>query len=453
MARFLRRGAVVSAFVSLLLGAAIAPSLAAEPVAVLDQDGEVHTWTGGPFTAFQPSFDFTGFGVVDCAGGAQDPTCDHHWIRVVDPDRHYTLTVTVGIPDGRSDDFDIYLYDESGTRIATSSGSGSPPPVEQIQVDDLPTGNYEIRVQPWVVDEGATYSGEAEFNFSSVSPRRYGLDTKDCSELVPVKPQMLVVDDQRIINLDVTVLLDGVSEPAARALFAKAAVAYEPLKINLNVVEYIPFTVPNDDATMPGGSAEGEHVNSLARAFLDGSRPNRSDVVYTLTSKDLWNGEADAKAYGLLGVADCIGGVRHGERAFATGELDENLDLDFGGGIVLKAGNVGPKVAAHEIGHVVGAHHHYFNCAEGIPTEAADGEVTPCTLMAPYVDLQSINFGQAEAAVVRAHVLAFASANDSPEPVVPEAPGPAAVLPAIGVVLVVLVLGRRHRFATGQQPR
>jgi hypothetical protein len=69
---------------------------------------------------------------------------------------------------------------------------------------------------------------------------------------------------------------------------------------------------------------------------------------------------------------------------------------------------VHPEVAAHELGHLMGAHHHYANCVEGNLTgEASD--LSPCTLMFNYIDLQSLNFSVLEGVTVRGHAVKYAS--------------------------------------------
>ena len=67
-------------------------------------------------------------------------------------------------------------------------------------------------------------------------------------------------------------------------------------------------------------------------------------------------------------------------------------------------------VAAHEIGHLMGAHHHYANCVEGIaPDELLGLELTPCTLMFNAVNPASLRFSAVNGPVVRGHAVDFAS--------------------------------------------
>ncbi|MDQ4125766.1 MAG: hypothetical protein M3134_09230, partial [Actinomycetota bacterium] len=65
---------------------------------------------------------------------------------------------------------------------------------------------------------------------------------------------------------------------------------------------------------------------------------------------------------------------------------------------------------AHELGHLLGAHHHYGNCVEGGRSTEGGGEPSLCTLMwtvnVAYVGLE---FGSLETAVIRGHAVDYAS--------------------------------------------
>jgi hypothetical protein len=62
------------------------------------------------------------------------------------------------------------------------------------------------------------------------------------------------------------------------------------------------------------------------------------------------------------------------------------------------------------MGHLLGAHHHYGNCAEGDRDTAGGGEPSVCTLMwTVQVSHVGLSFGTLEAAVIRGHAVDFAS--------------------------------------------
>ncbi len=95
------------------------------------------------------------------------------------------------------------------------------------------------------------------------------------------------------------------------------------------------------------------------------------------------------------------------DSAFAVGEdftPDESADLGF----TALARNLTAKVAAHEVGHLMGGHHHYANCAEGLLSEVGS-ELSPCTLMFNAVDASSLNFSSLNGLVVRGHGEAYAA--------------------------------------------
>ena len=197
------------------------------------------------------------------------------------------------------------------------------------------------------------------------------------------------------INLEARVLLDGVRAARGERVFRKARRAYSPLGINLvSRFQRVRFS---------GTDADG--LISQSKALFGGRRPAGSDVVYTLTRKDMQLDGDDAVA----GLADCIGGVAFRRHAFAVGENitdDESVVIT---GLPALARNLTAKVAAHEIGHLMGAHHHHANCAEGLLSESLTSELSPCTLMFNAVDLASINFSMVEGLVVRGHAEAYAT--------------------------------------------
>lgn len=224
-------------------------------------------------------------------------------------------------------------------------------------------------------------------------------DAEDCLEPVPDGVALPGVnDDGQTISLDVLVLLDGVTVARGHEVMKKTAEAYAPLDISLDYrFEQVAFE-PDEpgDATTPPAS-ESERLLMDAKQWTLGARPADADVVYVLTDKDV----SDA-----AGRADCIGGVRYPEFAFAVGENYRYEDL---AGLFYKFGTA--KITAHEIGHLMGAHHHYANCAEGSPGAVAEGGPTPCSLMFNFIDFISLIFNNLEGSVVRGHALQYAAAG------------------------------------------
>lgn len=225
----------------------------------------------------------------------------------------------------------------------------------------------------------------------------------DCLEPVPESAGVSGVSDEgQTVKLEVLVLLDRVPKARARAVMERLGETYAPLDVEVVVTAYRRISVPGD-RPRPGGkrpAAEDHALFAAMKKAVGGERPEGSDAVHLLTSKDAYYMNGGEPAYGLAGVADCIGGIRYDDHAFSfsegIGEYDELRD-DMAG-----------IIAAHEIGHVMGAHHHYGNCGEGSPF--MQQSATPCTVMFPaFIALNAGNFGTLEGAVVRGHAVDFAS--------------------------------------------
>lgn len=216
--------------------------------------------------------------------------------------------------------------------------------------------------------------------------------THECLEPVPETVGIQnITDDGQTVRLDVLVLLDGIGRSRATEVMRMASESYAPLAIRLrNTFRRVHFN----------NSGEYHEMEQAALDAVGGERPPGFDLVYVMTSKDLHSmGE-----YGVAGFAFCIGGVRYPKFAFAVGEglspWEATLnDETFSG-----------KIAAHEMGHLLGAHHHYANCAEGNRSTAGGGEPSICTTMWPtHVRYMAMNFGTLEGTVIRGHAVDFAS--------------------------------------------
>ena len=226
-------------------------------------------------------------------------------------------------------------------------------------------------------------------------------DAEDCNEYVPASWSPAGMTGGSTIQLHLLVITDGIAQPDALAIIQKAAGAYAALDIQL-VPTFKKLTLTGDGTkTNPDGTkrptADAAKLVAETKALLGGSRPAGTDLVYVATNKDLHLGGDNSYS----GYADCTGGVRYPTRAFAAGEAWGTVEtlgpLNF-------YMDVAAKVAGHELGHLLGAHHHYANCVEGIePADANNREPSACTLMFSEVDLESLRFGSLEAVVIRGH--------------------------------------------------
>ncbi|HVF12341.1 MAG TPA: zinc-dependent metalloprotease family protein [Actinomycetota bacterium] len=234
----------------------------------------------------------------------------------------------------------------------------------------------------------------------------------------------------QIVDLDVHVLLDGVTQARAEQIVAAAYQTYAPLGINFKAVAYQAVTPPTHDLPEADGplpapfndiAAEKaetgvdafEAIAYMKSLFPNGERPAGSDIVYMLTDKNLFvriedpiAGTVETRA--VAGLADCIGGVRMPNRAFAVGE-DITWSIREPFAQIQLSGATDGIVMAHEIGHLMGGQHHYANCAEGVSASDVDNkEFSPCGIMSNFADFNSENFDTVNSSMVRGHAEEFA---------------------------------------------
>ncbi len=250
---------------------------------------------------------------------------------------------------------------------------------------------------------------------------RFDKGAEDCVEAVPATASVSgVTDPGDEIDLDVLFLLDGVALTEAEAAVDAAAAPYETLDIKLvPTFKTVSFTsngnLVEDGLSRPNGDAD--RIIREARVLVGGKRPEGIDAVYVLTNKDIFTfvdadgdtkPDEDERDYSVAGKVHCIGGIRFDTEAFAIGEhrIKEKSQLL----VASRLGNFTAKVAAHEIAHLLGAHHHYANCHEGLAKEVVAGgdvDAGPCTLMINDVSLATLNFSTVDSAIVRGHAVRY----------------------------------------------
>ena len=204
------------------------------------------------------------------------------------------------------------------------------------------------------------------------------VEPRDCVEPLPAELAVAAAE-QDTVRLDVLVLLDGVSEERGRAVAAKAQEAYEPLGLTL---------APKfRDVVL--AETRSDRMIGEAAALVGGVRPKGVDLVYVLTAKKM----------NVVGQADCLGGVRYANRGFAVGRDVPDRRVGFVAGVEGDLiADYAAKNMAHELGHLLGAHHHHANCVEG-----------SCTIMqSPNASGLSLRFSTVNGASVRGHALRWA---------------------------------------------
>lgn len=184
------------------------------------------------------------------------------------------------------------------------------------------------------------------------------------------------------VSLRLRMVLDGVPLDRATAIMNDAQQAYTALSITVVPSYQFASFIQRDSQAL---------LDEVKQRF-NGQRPGDADAVYVMTDKDLVTGNNDTS---VAGQADCIGGVAFPRRAFAVGEALADSPTGIGP-VALQKMNAA-KVLSHELGHLLGAHHHYANCGEA----AGASSSAPCTLMFNDVSLQALKFSTLNASVVR----------------------------------------------------
>lgn len=340
------------------------------------------TWSGGPF--------LVGVSIPTGCLTADNPACDAFALTAdLKVGARFAVAIT---SESADDDYDLFVYYPDGTEAGRSEHAGSNESVVIEHTTRHGNGPYQVRVFPFSVMSGSTYQGVARATKDEATIDPENLNT--CLEAVPDTIGVSgVTDTGQTVSIDVAVLLDGVSVGLGNQIMTKAAEAYAPLGLDLHVVSYRNVAFTGTEATA---------LIQQAKDYYGGERPKGSDLVFVLTSKDI----ADNGDSGLVGLADCIGGVRFARHAFAVGEAVGTDPFNIGP-FTLDV-NAYPETAAHEIGHLMGAPHHYANCVEGV-LEGEPTDLSPCTLMFNLVDFQSLNFSQLNGAVVRGHAVKYAT--------------------------------------------
>lgn len=243
----------------------------------------------------------------------------------------------------------------------------------------------------------AAVAGEIVATFEVGRPRAFPKQTydveQDCGPQAPAHLALRgVTDEAETISVDLLVLLDEkATKTIAQRVFAEAARSYEPLGIKLRVAGYRKVQLQGSDTPS---------LISQSKALVGGAVPKGIDVVYTLTTKSPLTVLNQPIAGGQ---ADCIGGIRFPNRSFVVGAFVEPVPI---GPLTFHVYS-SARVAAHEIGHILGGQHQMGNCVEGI-TDFATDDPTPCTLMSEAADFDSRHFGTLESAVVRGYAVAYA---------------------------------------------
>lgn len=203
-----------------------------------------------------------------------------------------------------------------------------------------------------------------------------------------------VTDDGAKLELSVWLLIDGMPRRDVDRIVSGAVRAYQAIGVSLRIQRQ-GWRLAADGRDADGQpTVEGFAAIKRAR---DLRAPAGTDIVHVLTAKDVYvRSTKRDSSDSLAGVAACVGGISSEGQEFSISE---------GAFRFARPGapdDVEAIAMAHEIGHLVGASHHFGNCAES--RSKVPGGSGSCTIMWPIAVLNAAVFGSVERAVIRGYV-------------------------------------------------
>jgi len=179
---------------------------------------------------------------------------------------------------------------------------------------------------------------------------------------------------------------------------------FEEVRIHVRIVHLVALpagTLPPFVASTPlEGFDEADAIMAALKAHYNATYPGLArDAVHLLLGGDA--------AGSVAGQANCIGGAGYLDAGYSWAEASPEEDRALPGGAKVLQ-QMALKVSAHELGHVLGAHHHYANCAEAAAWYSPQDALATCTLMYNDSGLVSLGFSTPNKLAIRA----LADAND-----------------------------------------
>ena len=231
---------------------------------------------------------------------------------------------------------------------------------------------------------------------ASPSPPEAVIDRpeRDCTQIPPETIPAIAPSTSEPLALQVRVMFERGDKALVRKHMKATERAYERIGIELGA-SYNQVVVPKQwkgGGAISSGASPNEHLAFMKKQY-GGKRPKGVDIVYFFSR--YWAG----------GMADCIGGVRYPDLAFAFGSVGS---VESKGSFQFPPTSKYGVIAAHEIGHLLGADHHYSNCVEAAPWGALEGQAAACTTMSPSAGTASLYFGVVETSFVRYYVEEYA---------------------------------------------
>ena len=357
----------------LALGLVVPPSQASQVLVVSQQRPSV-TWQGNA----------SGSAPLNCGG--PNIGCDGRDIVVVAP-RGSWVTVAADVENGSIRVTSDGDYVGSNGFDATANANNSPSASTTFQQLRSGRVTYHVAVGS-VIGPPALHTPVGPIDTAYTGSARLAgkaFDRAgDCGE-TPGIEHLRDPDDGRLLPLSVRLVADPRDAAAVRAAAPTLVEIYRRISVVVRLsFDFRPLVVQGSEPAYRG----------VWRAY-HGLKPKGVDVVHVMT--DRFPG----------GVSDCIGGVAYPERGFSVGGIHYNVQG------LLTVGKVpAAMVAAHEIGHELGAQHQQLSCTEALPQEAVqpatDGWVGPCTIMGPAALQDSETFSTLERTTIRAFVRRYA---------------------------------------------
>jgi hypothetical protein len=320
-------------------------------------------------------------------GSRASTGCDEHPFSVTAPAGAW---VTVRLNDAQNDPLALLRVRTAGGEAVGESGGTLDPhdtdhageTADNVTFRQLRSGRVAYVVG--VSSATPTYAAQPWSYTATVSLSGNAWDrAENCVGAEPAVVPPVPADTTKRLRLAVLVL----TPPALLAEVRKdsAVIVADYAKINVAV------RVTVRAANLPETGDPAVTFAYLRKTF-GGERPRGYDIVYA------------ASDYFPGGVASCLGGVQWAERAFALGQVHYTAQGTDVPGNAVRMGDI----AAHEIGHLLGARHEHANCAEAEPEAAQAGASGPCTIMSPAALAGSGEWSTLETAYVRYFVEHYA---------------------------------------------
>lgn len=145
------------------------PAQAALPASgTLSQAKSALTWTGGPYNVSYPTTE------LECVDGAADANCDHFMLKVdMGEGAEIKVSTTcsqsglepiqgLGGVSPAPNDFDLFVYDPLGHPVGGDGNATCKESVTFTHHAEFRNKAYEVRVIPFLVLPGTTYTGTAK---------------------------------------------------------------------------------------------------------------------------------------------------------------------------------------------------------------------------------------------------------------------------------------------------